>query len=115
MSNDLTIDKTKPGTLNIDVDATLEALRTQYQIRSDAIVPRASQDAPDLRQIGLIRDAHLNIHRILWEYKAAMQREAKLREALEHIQICVWADNFKNEHKKLDAIDETAEKALQCR
>ena len=43
---------------------------------------------------------------------ATMQREAKLREALKEIIICVWSDNFKDSDAKLDAIDERAEHAL---
>lgn len=59
----------KPGTLPIDIDETLVALRTQYQIRGDAIVPRASADAPTIRQMGIIRDAHLNIYPIILALK----------------------------------------------
>lgn len=39
----------------------LPALRTQYQIRGDAIVPRNSADAPTIEQIGKIRAAHYSI------------------------------------------------------
>lgn len=78
MTEPMTIRETKPGTLDIDVDATLEALRTQYQVRGDAIVPRASKDAPTVCQLGLIRDAHLNIQRILHAYKVASERVAAL-------------------------------------
>jgi hypothetical protein len=39
----------------------LPALRTQYQIRGDAIVPRKSADAPTVEQMGLIRAAHYSI------------------------------------------------------
>ena len=44
-----------------DIDDVIKALHTQYQIRSDAIIPRASQEAPTMHQLMLIRDAHLSI------------------------------------------------------
>lgn len=59
------LDNVKPGTLPIDIDATLIALRTQYQFCADAIIPRKSADAPNCEQLGMIRDAHLNIIPIL--------------------------------------------------
>lgn len=70
----------KPGTLPVDIDKTLSALHTQYQIRGDAIVPRASAEAPTIEQMSLIREAHLNIIPILKALKAA-QREREAQPA----------------------------------
>ena len=44
---------------------------------------------------------------------AANNEIFKLRETLENIVICVWADEFKNADAKLDEIDEIADKALK--
>ncbi len=66
----------------IDVDKTLKALHTQYQFRSDAIVPRSSLDAPTIQELGLIRDAHLNIITILKELKQVKQDYEDLQYAV---------------------------------
>lgn len=52
-----------------DVDATLEALRTQYQFCADAIIPRRCQDAPTVEQVGLIRAAHYSVYELLKFYR----------------------------------------------
>ena len=77
----------KPGSLPIDVDATLEALHTQYQIRADAIVARHTADAPDMRQLGMIRDAHLNMIPILKALKEATKRELSEFPVLREVRV----------------------------
>jgi hypothetical protein len=74
------IDGVKPGTLPIDVTDTLKALHTQYQFCSDAIIPRSSQEAPTVEQLGMIRDAHLNIISILRELQRLQKIEWCVRE-----------------------------------
>lgn len=96
------IANTKPGTLPIDIDATLAALGTQYQFRSDAIVPRASEDAPTLEQVGMIRAAHLNIAQILRAYKALAEDATEREEPLipELATICKCCCKKYNVHSR---------------
>ena len=68
----------------------LPALRTQYQIRGDAIVPRDSMDAPTVEQMSCVRAAHYSIiplieHLIQFYESAKSERsdEYALRQAFE--------------------------------
>ena len=77
----------------MDKELTIEMLRkysnalhTQYQLHGDySISGRASYEAPTIEQMSTIREAHLAIIPIVKQLIATMQREAKLREALEEI------------------------------
>jgi len=62
------------------------ALHTQYQLHGDySISGRASYEAPTIEQMSTIREAHLAIIPIVKQLITTMQREAKLREALDSL------------------------------
>jgi len=56
-----------------DIDEALTALCTQYQFRSEAIIPRSCQDAPTVDQIGLIRQVHISVYSLLLMYKVLLK------------------------------------------
>lgn len=56
--------------MQIDEQTLIEwrdALRTQYQLQTSAIIPRTSVDAPSIKQLSAIRDAHLSIFHLVNE------------------------------------------------
>lgn len=57
----------------------LPALRTQYQIRGEAIVPRNSMDAPSVEQMSRIRSAHYSVIPLV-EHLIAFYEAAKTKE-----------------------------------
>jgi len=61
-----------------DMTSDVDVLSRQYQIRSNAIVPRASQDAPTMLELSRIRELHLGIWQIVKERDELRARIAEL-------------------------------------
>lgn len=102
MGNELTIERLREYST---------ALHTQYQLHGDySISGRASYEAPTIEQMSTIREAHLSIIPIVKQLLATMQREEKLREALERIRTHAAATNNLIERKC--KIYEISQKAL---
>lgn len=65
------------------IDATIKALQTQYQV---IIQPRASKEAPTLKQMRHIREAILHIDKILQDYRDMLHEQKILSGAIEKLK-----------------------------